>query len=73
MPKYVVIKDFKDLQDRQHIYRVGDTYPRKGYKPSKKRIEELLSDKNLIGEPLIAEVDEPATTEVDEKAEEGDE
>ncbi|WP_420768752.1 hypothetical protein ACNR9V_03230 [Parageobacillus thermoglucosidasius] len=73
MPKYVVIKDFKDLQDRQHIYRVGDTYPREGYKPSKKRIEELLSDKNLIGEPLIAEVDEPAATEVDEKAEEGDE
>lgn len=58
MPKYVVIKDFKDLQDRQHIYRVGDTYPRKGYKPSKKRIEELLGNENRIGEPLIAEVDE---------------
>jgi len=58
MPKYVVIKDFKDLQDRQHIYRVGDTYPREGYKPSKKRIEELLGNENRIGEPLIAEVDE---------------
>ncbi|ABC61277.1 hypothetical protein [Geobacillus phage GBSV1] len=58
MPKYVVIKVFKDLQDRQHIYRVGDTYPRKGYKPSKKRIEELLGNENRIGEPLIAEVDE---------------
>ncbi|MED3716038.1 hypothetical protein P4518_01375 [Geobacillus thermodenitrificans] len=70
MPKYVVIKDFKDLQDRQHIYRVGDTYPRKGHKPSKKRIEELLSDKNLIGEPLIAEVDEPAVAETDEEGDE---
>ena len=70
MPKYVVIKEFKDLQDRQHIYRVGDTYPREGYKSSKKRIEELLSDKNLIGEPLIAEVDEPAVAETDEEGDE---
>ncbi|WP_240371692.1 hypothetical protein [Anoxybacteroides rupiense] len=57
MPKYVVIKDFKDLQDNNHIYRVGDKYPRKG-RPKKERIEELLGNENRIGEPLIAEVDE---------------
>jgi hypothetical protein len=57
MPKYVVIKDFKDLQDDNHIYRVGDKYPRKG-RPKKERIEELLGNENRIGEPLIAEVDE---------------
>lgn len=56
MPKYVVIKDFKDLQDNNHIYRVGDKYPRKG-RPKKERIEELLGNENQIGEPLIAKVD----------------
>ena len=57
MPKYVVIKDFRDLQDNRHLYRAGDKYPRKG-RVKKERIEELMSDKNLVGEPLIAEVEE---------------
>jgi hypothetical protein len=57
MAKYVVIKDFTDLQDENYIYRVGDKYPRKG-KPKKERVEELMTDKNRRGEPLIAEVEE---------------
>lgn len=55
--KYVVIKKFRDLQDNDHIYEVGKKYPRKG-KLNKERVEELLSDKNKIGEPLIKEVGE---------------
>ncbi|MDR9795221.1 hypothetical protein Q4O60_01675 [Aeribacillus pallidus] len=58
MSKYVVIKDFTDLQDGNHIYRAGNSYPRKGYKPTKKRTEELSSSKNRRGEPLIEEVKE---------------
>jgi len=58
MARYVVVKSFKDLQDGQRIYRVGDEYPRKGYKPTKKRVEELSTNRNLRGEPLIAEVKE---------------
>ncbi|ARA98612.1 hypothetical protein [Geobacillus thermodenitrificans] len=57
MTKYVVIKDFRDLQDNLHLYRAGDKYPRKG-RVKKERIEELMSDKNLAGEPLIAQVEE---------------
>lgn len=57
MTKYVVIKDFRDLQDNLHLYRAGDKYPRKG-RAKKERIEELMSDKNLAGEPLIAQVEE---------------
>lgn len=57
MKRYVVIKDFTDLQDENHIYRAGDKYPRKG-KPKKERVEELMTDKNRCGEPLIAEVEE---------------
>jgi len=57
MTKYIVIKDFRDIQDNMYLYRAGDKYPRKG-RAKKERIEELMSDKNLAGEPLIAEVKE---------------
>jgi len=50
---YKVIKAFADLQDQKHVYKIGDEYPRKGYSPSGERVEELLSDKNKTGKPLI--------------------
>lgn len=49
---YVVIKDFTDLHDENHIYRAGDKYPRKG-RGKKERIEELSTSENIRGEPLI--------------------
>ena len=55
--KYIVIKDFKDLKDNNHIYYVGDKYPRKG-KGKSERIEELSTSSNRLGIPLIKEVDE---------------
>ena len=60
---YKVIERFADLQDENHIYEIGDTYPRKGSKPSEERIEELASDQNKIGIPLIKleEVKKPKT------------
>lgn len=54
---YIVIKDFKDLQDGDHIYRAGDKYPRKG-RVKKERIAELSGSENLIGVPLIREVED---------------
>lgn len=57
-----VIKKFTDLQDGNHVYNVGDVYPRKGYTPSEERIAELASDKNRQGTPLI---EVPASAEVD--------
>ncbi|MGX7232209.1 hypothetical protein ACWODG_05540 [Enterococcus italicus] len=54
--KYKVIEDFTDLQDNGHIYRTGDLFPRAG-KVRKSRINELLSDKNKRGKPLIKEVE----------------
>lgn len=44
-----------DLQDENHIYRKGDKYPRKG-RVKKERAEELASEANKIGVPLIMEV-----------------
>lgn len=57
-----VIKKFTDLQDGNHVYNVGDVYPREGYAPSEERIAELASDKNKQGVPLI---EVPASAEVD--------
>jgi hypothetical protein len=59
---YTVIHDFADLQDGEHIYREGDTFPRSGVKPTSSRIAELLSNGNRIGTALIAEKIETART-----------
>lgn len=56
--KYVVVfPRWKDLEDNGHIYKKGDTYPRKGYTPTKERIKQLTTKNNKIGEVLIREVE----------------
>lgn len=57
---YKVIKPFTDLQDNNHKYDIGDTYPRKGLNVLQSRINELASDKNLQKTPLIEEITEKA-------------
>ena len=56
---YKVISYFTDLQDFNHPYKVGDVFPRLGLKVSDKRLEELASNKNKQGKPLIKKVEEP--------------
>lgn len=53
---YKAIELFTDLQDDNYRYDVGDEYPRQGLKPTKKRINELLSDSNRRHRPVIEEV-----------------
>ena len=55
---YKVIERFMDLQDDNHIYEVGDAYPRKGAGPTPERIRELASNSNKIGKQLIEEIAE---------------
>ncbi|MBR4627786.1 MAG: hypothetical protein IKO47_08825 [Ruminococcus sp.] len=55
---YRVIVYFEDLQDKSRPYNAGDVYPRKGLRPSAERIEELATDKNIRGIPLIRKEDE---------------
>ena len=55
---YRVIKHFVDLQDSNHKYDIGDTYPRKGLNVLQSRINELASNKNLQKTPLIEEIPE---------------
>ena len=39
--KYKVIHSFKDKEDNNTLYSVGDEYPKGKLKPTKKRLEEL--------------------------------
>lgn len=69
--KYIVIHDFKDLEDDEHVYLVSrkDIYPREGLKPTKARIKELTTNKNKIGKALIKKIEkekEEKETEVKE-------
>lgn len=68
---FTVLSEFADLQDGNHIYRVGDVYPREGYTPTAERVDELSTGKNLLHEPLIqlVVVQEPKTV-VEEVVEE---
>ena len=54
---YKVLSEFADLQDGNHIYRVGDVYPREGYTPKDERVDELSTGKNLLHKPLIQKVE----------------
>ena len=55
---YKVIKSFTDLQDNNHAYYVGDTFPHNGGDVDAERIAELASDKNRIGVQLIEKITE---------------
>ena len=66
---YKVIHEFADMQDGNHVYAVGDAYPKEGSKPSDKRVAELASNNNKIGQPLIELVDEKPKTKKRKKAE----
>ena len=65
---YRVIKQFYDLK-ANHAYSVGDTFPHNGVKVDAERIEELASDKNRLGVPLIEEVAEKPKRTRKQKAE----
>ena len=55
---YRVVHIFYDMEDKnKHVYMVNDIFPHDGRKISKKRLEELSSTKNKIGEVLIELVD----------------
>lgn len=66
---YKVVSYFTDLQDANHPYNIGDTYPRNGLTVTAERIAELAGKSNLRGIPLIEEVQEKADKVKAEKTE----
>jgi hypothetical protein len=70
---YQVIKRFADICDNGYVYHVGDEYPHHMRSVSMARINELASDKNALGEPLILEVITEAERKKREKLKKADE
>lgn len=74
---YKVIKAFTDMQDNNYAYDPKDparnTYPRKGLNVLQSRINELASNKNRRGEPLIVEVQEEEPKKKSKSAEKAEE
>lgn len=60
---YIAISYFKDMKDNMHPYNPGDTFPRDGLKVDAKRLEELSTDKNRRGKPVIELVKEKKKAE----------
>lgn len=54
---YKVIKLFTDLHDNDYLYKVGDTFPRKGISVTEERIAELAGSDNKQHNPLIEKVE----------------
>ena len=51
---YVVLRDFKDLEDKGFIYIKDDLYPRKSNTSvTKERVKQLSTTNNKIGKILI--------------------
>ena len=57
---YRVIAYFEDLQDGNHPYWPGDTFPRAGGQASPERLLELSSCANRRRMPLIQRVPDPS-------------
>lgn len=55
---YKVIYKFADMKDGNHVYNVGDTYPRNNVDVNVERVKELASKNNRIGMILIEEIKE---------------
>lgn len=55
---YKVVRAFRDSENNDQYYGVGDTYPVAGYKPTKGRIEKLVKGTNKNGKVYIEEVKE---------------
>ena len=57
---YIVVSNFKDLQDNEHVYMIGDIYPRveKSIKDiTEERIKELETTDNKKKEILIKKIE----------------
>lgn len=66
---YRVVKFFRDLQDNNHAYHVGDSFPHDGMEVSEERLVELSTDANRRHMPLIVKVEIEAVNVADEVTE----
>lgn len=63
MPEYKVVRRFMETKHDNHIYEIGDAYPKEDAKATKARFEELSSTKNKYKKVYIEEVEAPKDKE----------
>ena len=54
---YIVVNKFKDLEDNDYLYKIGNVYPHEKREVSEERIKELSTKNNKLKKVLIKEVD----------------
>lgn len=64
-----VINRFKDKEDNNTVYEVGDEFPKGSSNPSKKRIEELSSPHPKYKSVFIEEIKEESKPKAKSKKE----
>ena len=64
---YTAAYNIRDTKDSDYLYLAGDVYPRDGYKPAEKRVEELLKKGAITSDGT--EVEKPKKTAKKVKAE----
>lgn len=70
---YRVIHLFFDLTDNNHLYNVGDEFPRVGLSVSEERVKQLSTNDNGQNKPLIEkEVEKEQPKKVAKKATKND-
>lgn len=53
MMKYRAVIDFVDTQDNNHVYKIGDEFPRLGMEVTDARIDELIGSNNKLKRSVI--------------------
>lgn len=61
--KYKVINRFQDKDNKNHLYEVGDTYPKKGSRAKKERIAFLLDKHPTYKVVFIEPIEETKNNE----------
>ena len=56
---YKVVHNFRDLQDRGRLYKVGEPFPRPGKTVTQERLSALESGNNKAKRKLIEKIEEP--------------
>lgn len=51
--KYRAVIDFVDMQDNNHVYKIGDEFPRLGMEVTDARIDELIGSNNKLKRSVI--------------------
>lgn len=68
---YTVIHDFIDKADDRHAYKVGDEYPRAGFKVSADTLKELASSNKFRPALIEGSADKPKEAPAKETEAEG--